>query len=108
MWNCGTLGNVCPTWWLNGNGATCAYGICQPTSCFPGFTFDYTARICRNTATDAFNWCVELFCTLPPSDNEPREARSVRATDPSSLPASLAAARSAMFATSPTLRPRRA
>ena len=72
MWNCGTLGNVCPTWWLNGYGATCAYGICQPTSCFPGFTFDYTARICRNTATDAFNWCVELFCTLSPPDNEPR------------------------------------
>ncbi|GAA5863768.1 hypothetical protein JCM3774_001152 [Rhodotorula dairenensis] len=52
--NCGTIGNVCPSSYLNGGSGTCVGGRCQ-TSCRDGFDFDFLFNFCRPVTDDEAN-----------------------------------------------------
>ncbi|GAA5917457.1 hypothetical protein JCM8208_003973 [Rhodotorula glutinis] len=66
MMNCGSLGNKCPTSWANGVGATCSSGVCRPSTCVSGWSFDLSARKCQNTGSDVNNCgSVGNRCSFP-------------------------------------------
>ncbi|KAG0667694.1 hypothetical protein C6P46_000231 [Rhodotorula mucilaginosa] len=52
--NCGSVGNVCPSSYLNGGSSTCRDGRCQ-TSCADGFDFDFVFNFCRPVSDDDQN-----------------------------------------------------
>lgn len=52
--NCGSVGNVCPSSYLNGGSGTCRDGRCQ-TSCGDGFDFDFVFNFCRPVSDDDQN-----------------------------------------------------
>lgn len=54
--NCGRIGNICPSIWLNGWGAQCSAGKCGPQYCYNLFDFDWGLGQCRDVSADTSNW----------------------------------------------------
>ncbi|GJN88221.1 hypothetical protein Rhopal_001186-T1 [Rhodotorula paludigena] len=52
--NCGVIGLVCPSSYLNGGKATCRNGICS-TICDALFDFDFLLGFCRDVSNDRDN-----------------------------------------------------